>query len=129
MLAVDTNVLVRLVTNDEPTQARRALAAMERNPVFIAKTVLLELEWVLRYSYDLQRDVILRTLRGLLGLATVQVEDFANVTRALPMYEAGMDFADALHLVSCSPAERFGTFDSGLVRVAKRHDVVRVISL
>jgi len=45
------------------------------------------------------------------------------------MYEAGIDFADALHLVSCGPAQRFGTFDSKLAREAKRHGVVEVVSV
>jgi predicted nucleic-acid-binding protein len=70
MLAVDTNVLVRLVTNDDPAQARRALSAIERNDIFVGKTVLLELEWVLRYSYELEPDVIFRTLRNILGSGT-----------------------------------------------------------
>jgi hypothetical protein len=45
------------------------------------------------------------------------------------MYQAGIDFADALHLVSSGPARRFGTFDSRLARDAKRHDVVEVVSI
>ncbi len=53
MVAVDTNVLVRLVTNDHPAQAARAAAVFRAGPVFISKSVLLEAEWVLRYSYDL----------------------------------------------------------------------------
>ena len=129
MLAVDTNVVVRLVTNDDPVQAQRALRAFSQNSIFLGKTVLLELEWVLRYSYELERDVILRTMRGVLGLQNVQMEDADNVARALPMYEAGMDFADALHLVSCGPAQRFGTFDSKLARDAKPYRVVQVVAL
>ncbi len=68
-------------------------------------------------------------MRSVLGLQNVQMEDAENVGRALPMYEAGMDFADALHLMSCGPAERFGTFDIGLARDAKAHGVVQVVSL
>lgn len=41
MLAVDTNMTVRIVTNDDPEQARRAVALFEREGIFIAKTVLL----------------------------------------------------------------------------------------
>jgi len=129
MLAVDTNVVVRLVTNDEPAQARRALSAFTRNPIFIGKTVLLELVWVLRYSYELDRVTILRALRGILGLDNVSAEDDVNVAKAIAMYEAGLDFADALHLASCGPARRFGTFDSRLTRDAKRHAEVQVVTL
>ena len=42
MVAVDTNVVVRLVTQDHPAQAARAAAIFRSGPVHIAKTVLLE---------------------------------------------------------------------------------------
>lgn len=51
MVAVDTNVVVRLLTNDHAAQAKRAVALFRANPIFVAKSVLLETEWVLRYSY------------------------------------------------------------------------------
>ena len=44
MLAVDTNVIVRIVTQDDPEQAQRAVALFEHEAIFIAKTVLLEVE-------------------------------------------------------------------------------------
>lgn len=60
VLAVDTNVVVRLLTNDDPAQARRAAAFFADHEIFIAVTVLLETEWVLRHAYDLERSAILR---------------------------------------------------------------------
>jgi len=48
MVAVDTNVLVRLLVNDDARQTRRARALIEREQVFISATALLESEWVLR---------------------------------------------------------------------------------
>jgi len=48
MIAVDTNIVVRLLTNDDPEQAGRAAAVVKNGPVFIPKTVVLETEWVLR---------------------------------------------------------------------------------
>lgn len=53
MVAVDTNVLVRLLVNDDARQARRARALFEREEIFISPTVLLESEWVLRSAYGL----------------------------------------------------------------------------
>jgi len=49
MLAVDTNLLVRIVANDDPEQVRRATSLFETERIFVPKTVLLETEWVLRY--------------------------------------------------------------------------------
>jgi predicted nucleic-acid-binding protein len=115
--AVDTNVLVRLVVADDAAQTRRAKAAFSAKAVFIAKSVLLETEWVLRYSYSLTPDAVVRAMRAVLGLPNVTAENEDQVLQALIWHEAGMDFADALHLASCAPARRFRTFD---VKFAKK---------
>jgi predicted nucleic-acid-binding protein len=120
MVAVDTNVLVRLVTSDHPAQAARAAAVFRAGPVFVAKSVLLEAEWVLRYSYALDTKTILRALRGVLGLANVLVEDPAVAVAALRLCELGLAFADALHVASSAQADRFVTFDTRLVKRAAR---------
>lgn len=117
MIAVDTNVLVRIVTNDDPAQAKRAVRALHKQPVFVAKTVLLKMEWVLRYAYGLSRPVILDAMQRLLGLPNVEAEDSASVVQAIKWYAQGLDFADALHLASSGHVRRFLTFDT---RLAKR---------
>jgi predicted nucleic-acid-binding protein len=120
VVAVDTNVLVRLVTSDQPAQAARAAAVFRSGTVLIPKSVLLETEWVLRYSYHLQTPAILRALRGVLGLENVSVEDPATAATALRLLEQGLDFADALHVASSAKVERFLTFDGKLVKRAAR---------
>lgn len=115
MVAVDTNILVRLITNDDRRQASRALALFSAEEIFIGKTVLLETESVLRYSYQLSRQVIVTSLRKVLGLANVSVESPTQVVAALAWCERGIDFADALHLAG--PVRRFATLD---VKLAKR---------
>ncbi len=119
MVAVDTNVVVRLVTSDHPAQTARAAAIFRAGPVYIPKSVLLETEWVLRYSYDLKSDAILRALRALLGLPNVSTEDPSAVVAALNLLEKGFDFADALHVASSATPGRFVTFDARLVRRAR----------
>jgi predicted nucleic-acid-binding protein len=120
VVAVDTNVLVRLVTNDHPAQAARSAAIFRSGPVLIAKSVLLETEWVLRYSYSLDTAAILRALRGVLGLENVSAEDPPTAATALRLLEQGLDFADALHVASSVQASRFVTFDGQLVKRAAR---------
>ena len=83
MVAVDTNVLIRLVVADHAAQAARAAAVFRSGPVFIAKSVLLEAEWVLRYSYQLGAEAILRSLRAVLGLENLSVEDPKAISAAL----------------------------------------------
>ena len=58
MRAVDTNVLVRALVQDDPVQARRALALLSHHQVFVPVTVILELEWVLRSRYGFAPAVI-----------------------------------------------------------------------
>ncbi|MCJ7797317.1 MAG: PIN domain-containing protein, partial [Thermoleophilia bacterium] len=67
MIAVDTTVLVRLLVRDDDVQAGRAAALFEQNEIFVCKTVLLETEWVLRFSYGLDGATILAALKGVVG--------------------------------------------------------------
>jgi predicted nucleic-acid-binding protein len=120
MTALDTNVIVRVVTADDPEQLALALEVLRSGELWVCKTVLLETEWVLRYSYELPPAVILEALRRLLGYRGVQVEDRGAVIQALSLFEEGMDFADALHLASSPGAERFVTFDRPLAKSAKK---------
>ena len=119
MIAIDTSILVRLVTRDDDAQAKRAAALFEREQIYVGKTVLLETEWVLRFSYELSRPVILNALKNSVGLPQVTVEDSPAVAEALDLFETGMDFADALHLASSREAAHFATFDE---RLKKRAD-------
>jgi predicted nucleic-acid-binding protein len=120
MISVDTNVLVRVVTRDDPDRARRGAAVLAQGPVWIAKTVLLEMEWVLRYAYRLKKPAILNAFHGILGLPNVEIEDSLAVSQALKWYQSGLDFADALHLASSGAAKRFMTFDEDLKKRAAR---------
>ena len=128
MVAVDTNVVVRLLTNDLPAQAQRAVALFRDEQVFVAKSVLLETEWVLRYSYDLPVESIVRAFLALLGLPTVTFEEAPTLHRAIGMMSNGIDFADALHLASSGTAERFATFDAKLVKRARGLSPVDVVA-
>ena len=48
MASIDTNVLVRFLTSDDPGQYAKARTLFEREAIFISDTVILETEWVLR---------------------------------------------------------------------------------
>ncbi|MGE3362159.1 MAG: type II toxin-antitoxin system VapC family toxin [Rhizobiaceae bacterium] len=129
MLAVDTNIIIRLLANDEPRQAEIARNFVEANRTFVPKTVLLECEWVLRGTYQLQRAEIFDRLRAFAGLETVEIEDSYAVEEALDLYSAGLDFADALHLQSSVDCEAMVTFDRDFVKRAKRAGLSNVRQL
>lgn len=119
MIAVDTNVVVRLLTGDDTAQFERARRLFETETVFLPKTVVLETEWVLRSLYGLGRQAIARALAALVTLPQVHCEDAASITEALAWLRQGLDFADALHLASSRATERFATFDRKLLRRAR----------
>lgn len=120
MLAVDTNLIVRLLTNDDAAQTRRVAAFFASEQIYLSKTVLLESEWVLRFSYELPPNVILQALRKLVGLPNVVLEQQREVAEALDGFEQGLDFADALHLAGSRRAGRFATFDRKLIKRAEK---------
>ncbi|HYB57356.1 MAG TPA: type II toxin-antitoxin system VapC family toxin [Alphaproteobacteria bacterium] len=138
MKAVDTNVIVRLLIEDDLAQAERARAIFgeeESETIFISKTVLLEAEWVLRGGYKVPKMKIFESLEALLGLANVTVEAPTVVRNALDWAQDGLDFADALHLASVPRAEEgdgerriFLTFDRDLaLKSAAIKDAVQVV--
>ena len=120
MIALDTNVVVRLLTGDDARQSRKVVRLLAENETWVAKSALLETEWVLRRAYELSPEVIGEAFRKLLGLPTLAVEDEPVVAAALEAHASGVDFADALHVASSGDAEAFVTFDRRLVRAAKR---------
>jgi predicted nucleic-acid-binding protein len=120
MTAVDTNVLVRLLTGDDSKQAAATKALFASEPIWIARTVLLETGWVLRSRYSFEESTIRDAFTKLLGLKNVAVEDESSVARALDLAARGIDLADALHLVSGPPGAAFVSFDRSFVRRAKR---------
>lgn len=118
MRALDTNLVVRFLTRDNPQQAARAKATIEVPSVFVSTTVLLETEWVLRSSYRFTRPQFVARLRDFIALPQVEMEDPRLVAEALDRAEGGMDFADALHLGSAVGCEAMLTFDRGFIAEA-----------
>ena len=130
MTALDTNVLVRVITNDDRAQAARAARFLrEQEKVFIAKTVLLELEWVLRNAYRIAPSAIIAALRDILGVSNVEVEDEGEVALAIEWFERGMDFADGLHVASAGQEWKFATFDNSLRRKLQRFAVIELADI
>ena len=120
MLAVDTNVIVRYLTRDDPAQFAKAEALIAGTDVYVSTTVLLETEWVLRDAYRYGRDRIVNALAALAGLPRVALENSALVAQALDWTARGMDFADALHLARAMHRQAFVSFDRRLDAAARR---------
>jgi len=120
MTAVDTNVLVRLLTGDEPKQAAAARSLFASGPIWIAKTVLLETGWVLRRLYGFEDSAVRDAFVKLFGLKNVHAEDASSVATALELTAQGIELADAMHLSSRPPGAAFVSFDKSFVQRARR---------
>ena len=124
MIALDTNVLARFYIAETDAEAAKqhkiASRLMQQPALFVARTVLLELEWVLRGGYGYAREDVARVLDHLLGLPNVVVENSEIVEDPLIHYHQGLDFADALHHAAARAAQAFATFDSKFAKRAER---------
>jgi len=119
MITFDTNLLVRLVTNDDQRQADIAEQLLRENEVFIPRTVLLETEWVLRSVYKFPRSDIADFLENALNVENLFLEDSTEISQAIDWYKLGADFADAIHLSICGNRVMH-TFDANFCKSAGR---------
>jgi predicted nucleic-acid-binding protein len=109
--AVDTNVLVRYYLRDDPAQARLAERILSAGDVFVPKTVVLELEWVLRSVAEQPANKVTDCLAHLIALPGITIEDHEQVEAALRYCREGVDFADALHHAASHACREMLTFD------------------
>lgn len=126
MTGVDTNILVRLLTGDDPAQSARAQAVFRKPSLFIPETVMLETEWVLRYSYEFEPSAICAAFVKLCGLPNVTLANPHRMLTALQWYADGMDFADALHLAQSQACTAFVSFDRKFIQKADGKGECRV---
>lgn len=122
MIALDTNVLVRLLVFDEPRQAERARRLVEQatskdESIFLSSIVLCELVWVLRGAVDAPKKDIVATLNRLLDSELFVFENAALLRTAIDRFTSGRaDFADYLlgEVASDAGASVTFTFDRTL---------------
>lgn len=113
---MDTNVLVRLLTDDDPVQAECARALTEEH-FKISATVLLETDWVLRTFFGWSLAQRVAGFRILLDMPNA-VEVPRHAGWAVNRMAAGADFADMMHVAEAEGASSFATFDRRLGRRA-----------
>jgi predicted nucleic-acid-binding protein len=101
LIALDTNILVRFITGDDPAQARIAQTLLgdltPDAPGFVCREVLIEFVWVLSRTYRFSRAAVSEAVLGLICADALKLELEAEVRRALEIYSASKaDIADIL---------------------------------
>jgi len=128
--AVDTNILARYYLRDDAAQARVAGALLGAGDLFVPKTVVLELAWVLRSVAGQPAGKVADCLAHLISLPGITVEDHDQIESALRHCRDGIDFADAMHHAASHACSEMLTFDDrGYARKARTlglRPVVRV---
>ncbi|TCP90515.1 putative nucleic-acid-binding protein [Rhizobium sp. PP-CC-2G-626] len=120
-ITIDTNILFRILLKDGSDQWQLAAQLLQSHRVVIIPTVLLETEWVLRSVAKYSRSRVLQLFQTIMASHDFVIVDRDDIERALAAFEAGMDFADAMHLCLSDEATTFVTFDRDLVRRARRY--------
>jgi predicted nucleic-acid-binding protein len=119
LVAIDTNVIIHILARDDEAKYQKARALAQSGRFFVPESVILETEWVLRDVYDFAPHDVCRMLRMFFGLKNASLADPGKIARVLDWHEAGMDFADALHLAGCAHLKELRTFDRDFARRAK----------
>jgi predicted nucleic-acid-binding protein len=120
MVALDTNLLLRFVLDDDPVQSIRARSFLAEQSVYVPLTVILEFAWALRRIYKFSKRDVNTAILAFSQIETVKVEQIDRVELAMCLAEAGADFADALHLASSQSCEWLATFDQKFVKAAAK---------
>ena len=119
MIALDTNILLRLLTKDDPAQAEKAKNFYQREisqkrKSFITLITLVETVWVLKARYKRSKSEISMVINGLLYGEDMVVDRKESVEAALMRYQTGSaDFSDYLiaEIALAQGAEYIATFD------------------
>ena len=111
MISVDTNIIIRFLTHDDDKQYKKAFKIFNSNEIFIADSVILETEWVLRYAYEYTPEDICNAFIMLFGLKNIHLSNPALTAQAIGWHKKGLDFSDAMHLTQCQQYEKLYTFD------------------
>jgi predicted nucleic acid-binding protein len=120
VISLDTNILVRLIVNDDAQQVARARTLILERGGSVQSTVLIETAWVLGKTYGFNASEIASFLLAFSETQQIRFELGERLPSAMAALAKGVDAADAIHVAGCQ-TEAFATFDTALTRRAPEH--------
>jgi predicted nucleic acid-binding protein len=120
MTAIDTNLVIRLLLDDDPAQSAAARALLRDGGVILPPTVILETLWVLRSCYGATGDALAATVGLLARLPAVTIGTPEQCAEFFRLWRGGLDPEDAVHLAFAGDVDAFVTSDRALVKRAKK---------
>jgi len=128
MIAIDTNIIVRLAMRDDETQYQKVIDLLKSHDFYISRTVQLETEWVLRSRYRQPRQEIADFFTLLLQKTKIICESEEELMNTICWYRLGADFADAMHLANVGD-KLFYTFDMNFCKNAFKEGITPKIHI
>ena len=124
MIALDTNVLVRFLAQDDDAQFEVAAGLIEGctsdAPGYVCREVMIELVWVLEWAYKYSREEIAEALLSIVTASQLSVENAQDIASIVNLYrDEGYDFADLMIRQSAQRSENriLKTFDQKLAKL------------
>jgi len=125
MIGIDTNILLRYITRDQPNLTKRAAFVLEEqcsidNPGFVSILCLSELYWVLKSAYQYSNEDISIVIQTLLNARELIFENEESVWHGLEQMKSGFGFADALigHIATTNGCETTMTLDKKAAKMS-----------
>lgn len=123
--SLDTNILARLIVQDDADQYGLAVACFTQT-VFVAPTVLMELGWLLQSRYGMDRGSVAASLRDVLSMEGVVTANQPAIDWAIDRFEAGADLADVVHIAASVTASAFVSFDRKISKHAGKSSPIPI---
>jgi predicted nucleic-acid-binding protein len=115
--AVDTNIVARMLLDDDPIQSPLAHRIIGEG-AFVPATVLLETAWLLGSRYGFERQAVSAYLQALIEIPSISIANYETTQWALRRFSERGDVGDLMHLAASAGASEFVTFDRSLERDA-----------
>lgn len=126
MIALDTNVLVRWVLRDDGAQAAVADRLLSA-PFYVSPSVLVELGWVLQSVGGMERTALAFAVSRLMHLPTAHTAHADQLRWAIERFSTRGDWADLVHIASCTAADGFASFDKPLAADAGPNSPLEIV--